>query len=561
MSFRYLSWARQRLSGSRPAFAPRNSRHCGAHRPLPNCQWVALAVEELETREVPASVSLGLTGFNGDVIYGSGEASVPAGTTTTMDGGSVLGGAGANLPILGDSGLGPGPLPDANGLPASLTFTSAANPLVSFTLQPYTAANDLQLADPTTYPTAAATATATLTSPTAGIATLHILAASANGPTINTIVLNFSDGSMTTLSNQTVPDWTDNTGEVAITNLARITQSGNASDTLGTLTEIDIPLSAGDQAKTLDSVTFTNDTLGSSTTNIFAISADLAPTVTSPPPGPAPAPAVAAVDVAFTLAGQQVTEIVSANGVLTEYNPSGSFQLATDILSAGVAFGPQGKVLVVVDSTGTLTQYDAGGAHALAGGVRGASVAITPDGAEVLLVTMQTGAFFQYDASGAHELATGVLSTSLTFGPQGEVLAVVDSTGTLTQYDAGGAHVLAGGVSSVGVAFGPQGEVLEVIDVTGQLTQYDPSGTHVLAASVDNVAVAFGPSGESLAVVDSSGTLTLYDAFGAHLIATGVRSANLSFVPKGPVLLVVTQTGSCIQYDDSGTYVLTEGLA
>ncbi|QJW98370.1 right-handed parallel beta-helix repeat-containing protein [Frigoriglobus tundricola] len=148
-------------------------------------------------------------------------------------------------------------------------------------------------------------------------------------------------------------------------------------------------------------------------------------------------------------------------------------------------------------------------------------------------------------------------AVSVAFGPQGEVLIVVDASGLLTQYDATGAHPLATGVRSAGVAFGPRGEVLVVTDQTGSLVQYDASGVHPLADGIVSAAVAFGPDGtEVLDVVGVDGTLTHYDATGAHVLAAGVQSASVAFGARGVVLLVATRTGSVVQYDATGAHVL-----
>jgi hypothetical protein len=151
-------------------------------------------LEELEGRVVPSSTPLALTGFNQDVIFGAGEASAFAGTTTTLDGFNVLYGAGA------------GSLPAANGLPASGSFTSATDPSVTFTLQPYAGNNGLFFGG--RGPQSAAAMTLTLTSPAAFTA-LHVLATAAGikvGATYQ-VTLNFADGSSAPVTGVAVPDW------------------------------------------------------------------------------------------------------------------------------------------------------------------------------------------------------------------------------------------------------------------------------------------------------------------------------------------------------------------
>jgi hypothetical protein len=203
------------------------------------------------------------------------------------------------------------------------------------------------------------------------------------------------------------------------------------------------------------------------------------------------------VSVAFTTTGQLVTELVSSNGVLTEFNTRGTFQLATGVRSASVAFGPQGEIMVVVFQDGRLVQFDASGVHLLASGVLSAGVGLN-GGQEVVEVVFQGGTLVQFDATGGHQLATNVRSASVAFGPGrtfrfapaplnvvSEVLDVVFADGTLFQFDAAGTHPLAKNVGSAGVALDSFGqEVLAVLFLDRSLFQFNATGAVRLAASV-----------------------------------------------------------------------------
>jgi hypothetical protein len=96
------------------------------------------------------------------------------------------------------------------------------------------------------------------------------------------------------------------------------------------------------------------------------------------------------VDVAFTTTGQQVTLLVSPNGVLTEFTAGANFQLATGVSSASVAFGPPDEIMVVVFLTGQLYQFDASGTHLQATGVLSAGVGLF-NGQEVEFVVRTAG--------------------------------------------------------------------------------------------------------------------------------------------------------------------------
>ncbi len=222
-----------------------------------------LYLEVLEPRLAPSAVPLALSGFNQDLIFAPSESSAQAGTTTTLDGVNVLYGAGA------------GTLPAANGLPSTGTFTSAADPAVSFSLAPYTSNNALFLS--TSRFSAPTTGTLTLSTP-GQFADLHILdvAAGAYYGTNYNITLTFSDGSTAAVTGLLSPDWIAGTGQGypgAITNLGRVDRStGSLYPPTATLFEADISVPAADQAKTLQSLTF--QVTGGGNLAVFAVSAN-----------------------------------------------------------------------------------------------------------------------------------------------------------------------------------------------------------------------------------------------------------------------------------------------
>jgi len=175
---------------------------------------------------------LAVTGWNQDFIWANSEPTAPGGTTYTLNdwvyyekNASRNGGA--------------------NGLPSSRTFTSVVNPAVTFQLQPYDALNTLV--------TTTTASTLTLANP-GQIASLNVLSAKGNATVTITYTLNFADGS-TTSGNFQPRDWTQ--ANAITTSLARGSDSGGAYYNNAGLSETDIVLSAADQAKVLNSITFT----------------------------------------------------------------------------------------------------------------------------------------------------------------------------------------------------------------------------------------------------------------------------------------------------------------
>jgi hypothetical protein len=97
-----------------------------------------------------------------------------------------------------------------------------------------------------------------LTLTTAGkFAALHILDTAANGSGTYSLTLNFSDGSMATVSGLAVTDWIQSSVG-AITNLGRVDRStGTLYPPTATLYEVNVAVPVADQSKTLPSLTFT----------------------------------------------------------------------------------------------------------------------------------------------------------------------------------------------------------------------------------------------------------------------------------------------------------------
>ena len=133
-----------------------------------------------------------------------------------------------------------------------------------FQLQPYTANNVLRV-------TSGNTALLTFANP-APCNVLHIADTGGNGAATYKFTLNFSDGTSTTVTGQTAPDWFYNSPFID-SDFGRVSQSG-AYDNRATnprLYENAFTLSAADSAKVLSSIAFTST--GGGILNVFAVTA------------------------------------------------------------------------------------------------------------------------------------------------------------------------------------------------------------------------------------------------------------------------------------------------
>jgi uncharacterized repeat protein (TIGR01451 family) len=187
-----------------------------------------------------------------------------------------------------------------------------------------------------------------------------------------------------------------------------------------------------------------------------------------------------------------------------------------------------------------------------------ASVSTTfgPAGEVVALVT-SAGELVVVDAFGAHDLGGGVRAASVAFGPDGFNILVTSTSGTLILFNAFGAYTIGGGVSSASMAFGPDGLNLLVTFPNGALVQYSAAGAVMLGGGVHSAAIAFGPQGEVIDVVADDGTLIRFDVGGAHVLAYGVANAAVSFDPSGQEVLDVLFADRALwQFDAHGVHRL-----
>ncbi len=200
----------------------------------------------------PGQQTVSLTGWNQDLIIGKTE-SAPGYSTSF---------AGWDFYETGLSGGSQGLATDSGGTPR--TFTSPQNPSVTFQFAPYAGNNAVYLSGP-------GSATLTLVNP-AKFQSLQFLM------TTRTMTwyarLNFSDGSSTTTSTWSDPDWTANPGPAdrCLTSYGLRGTAGNFYSGYLWMAGRVFMLPVADQAKTLTSITFTTTGTGDKQLALFAVS-------------------------------------------------------------------------------------------------------------------------------------------------------------------------------------------------------------------------------------------------------------------------------------------------
>jgi len=209
-------------------------------------------------------------GYNQDVVRAANDpATTPYGTTAAVDGGNR---------VLYERGLN-----TANplfGLPSG-SFTSLANPAVTYQLQPFTGNNVVYLA------TQGAAGTLNVSQPQS-YKTLSILGTSGGGASTVDVTLNFSDSSTSTYSGLAIADWFAGAGFAlgGVNGIDRFNRDGAtfAPENNGTqprLFPIDITLTAADAAKTLTGITLTKASAAVGFVNVFGVSGSTGLTTTT----------------------------------------------------------------------------------------------------------------------------------------------------------------------------------------------------------------------------------------------------------------------------------------
>lgn len=210
------------------------------------------------------------SGYNADLVAnGSGTAS--SSTTQSVDSptnGYVF--------MSTDFMNGAGAMP-TSGLPSSGLINSANTTGLSFQMAPYTSNNALRLA--------AANDSGVLNFGSAPKASkLFMLATTGSGTSIASVVVNFTDGTNQTFTNQSVKDWYGGTGFAikGIGRASRVTDAieNNANDPR--LYEIALSISSANQSKSISGVSVTKTSSTASFLCVFGFSYQVANTCIAP---------------------------------------------------------------------------------------------------------------------------------------------------------------------------------------------------------------------------------------------------------------------------------------
>lgn len=191
---------------------------------------------------------IAITGFNHDVVAESGTSSLTT-TTTTLDGVTVSNKVIYTQTFRTLNSFGGGGIPD-NGI-----INSGSD---SYQLAPYNSSNALVI------PRSQNADINLITS--AKYSTIRILAFSTEGSSLVNATLFFSDGSQTSvLSNYSLGDWFNNTGNLVLSGFGRCTRATPASGADAfpnnpRMYYINIPLSCTDRQKNLQRINFANVT-------------------------------------------------------------------------------------------------------------------------------------------------------------------------------------------------------------------------------------------------------------------------------------------------------------
>lgn len=206
-------------------------------------------------------VPLSLTGFNNDIVANGNN--FLTSTTTSVDANSD----GCRFIEVGYTQFGT----PTRFLPTGGAFTSQTTPGLPFQFASYTANNSLTLF------TAGDTGVLTLTTPMA-MNQFYLLATSGGGVTNIDGVIRFSDGSTENMPNLNINDWF-NAPNYALQGVGRMYNNALGfqapTDVNPRIYQFAIAISPANQSKTVTSITFTRNNLGSMKTQIMGITAQV----------------------------------------------------------------------------------------------------------------------------------------------------------------------------------------------------------------------------------------------------------------------------------------------
>lgn len=199
----------------------------------------------------------------------------------------------------------------------------------------------------------------------------------------------------------------------------------------------------------------------------------------------------------------------------TPATPPGPVATGLAPRSFSFAVGPTGLVAHIVSASGVLTQFDAFGSRVLASGIRSSSVTFGPQG-QVMLIVTDAGALFQVGGGGVFQMAAGgIRDAEVSFGSLGAVYAFTNEDGTLVQVDSTGSYTIATGVMNAAMTVGPFGPVYNYTTASGQLVRYDfTGGSSIVTTGARAAALPGGSFGDLSFIVLVDGTLVMGGAFG-----------------------------------------------
>jgi hypothetical protein len=219
-----------------------------------------------------ANWPVAVSGFNSSVIVPNTSTTAHAGISAFDIPNNICfyqAGLNTNPGVSGSGGT--------QGLPVTGSFTSMLDGTTVFQFGPYGGPDALMMGD-----TFATTGTLTFTTPQS-YNSLAILASSANGGGIGTLVLHFTNGATSQTFNFNAPDWFNTTANVAIQGFGRLDlgsglQTENNGSANPNLYQTTLNLAALGLNQPIGSITFTKPAVGgTSTTGILGVSGSVMP--------------------------------------------------------------------------------------------------------------------------------------------------------------------------------------------------------------------------------------------------------------------------------------------
>ncbi len=199
------------------------------------------------------------------------------------------------------------------------------------------------------------------------------------------------------------------------------------------------------------------------------------PSQPTPTPTPIPPPSPPSIEsegirATFTPQGNLDVLYVNSQHQLFEIFNGKTMLLGGGVLSASLAYGPEGKVMDVIYTTNVLVQFDSEGIHVLGGNFISVNTSFDPNGKQVYELVDTSNNLYQIDELGSHHVTSNVLNASVAYITGKEVSDITFTDHNAYQVSPLGTNYLGSGISAASTTSDGYYQVTVIAYQNGQVS-------------------------------------------------------------------------------------------